>query len=101
MRLCLRMHWDDVLSLLPWILAAMFVAVPPRGSHSGVRVATAQGIQKCHKQCAKCHLFDYNMEWHCVECKPGYTLWVDGCFEPCPRMYFRYGYDCLHCGMHG
>eukprot|EP00929_Paragymnodinium_shiwhaense_P080474 TRINITY_DN41978_c0_g1_i1.p1 TRINITY_DN41978_c0_g1~~TRINITY_DN41978_c0_g1_i1.p1 ORF type:complete len:354 (-),score=66.03 TRINITY_DN41978_c0_g1_i1:142-1077(-) len=52
---------------------------------------------KCHEKCAKCHLFDYNLEWHCIQCEPGYELWVDGCFLPCEEGKFRYGYECLPC----
>merc|ERR1719183_3123963 len=85
--------------LLHWSLAVMFVAVPFQRNGGGLRVVSAQ-IQECHEQCAKCHLFDYNKEWHCVECKPGYKLWVDGCFELCPRTFFRYGYECQQCGMY-
>lgn len=77
----------------------MFVAVLQDGSIVGPRMARAQ-IYKCHDKCIKCHLFDYNNEWHCVQCAEGYTLWVDGCFLPCPRTKFRYGYECLSCGMH-
>lgn len=51
----------------------------------------------CHPMCTKCHLFDYNSEWHCLECQAGYDLWVDGCFLPCPDGKYRYGYDCQDC----
>lgn len=84
---------------LPWGLAVMFVAALLQFSNCGFRMSKAQ-IQKCHEKCAKCHLFDYSKEWHCVQCMPGYTLWVDGCFLPCPRGEFRYGYKCMKCGMH-
>eukprot|EP00439_Symbiodinium_sp_Y106_P031637 s88_g3.t2 len=30
-------------------------------------------------------------------CNPGFDLWVDGCFLPCPAGQYRYGYDCLEC----
>merc|ERR1712014_118114 len=55
------------------------------------------GGKCCHERCSKCHLFDYNMEWHCTECDPGYELWVDGCFLPCPEGQYRYGYKCENC----
>lgn len=59
-------------------------------------MAEAQ-IQKCHERCVKCHLFDYNLEWHCLECAPGYELWVDGCFAPCGAGAYRNGYHCEDC----
>eukprot|EP00928_Gymnodinium_smaydae_P081502 TRINITY_DN6500_c0_g1_i2.p1 TRINITY_DN6500_c0_g1~~TRINITY_DN6500_c0_g1_i2.p1 ORF type:complete len:336 (-),score=63.92 TRINITY_DN6500_c0_g1_i2:161-1141(-) len=52
---------------------------------------------KCHEKCKTCHLFDFNMEWHCIECMDGYELWVDGCFLPCPDGQFRFGYNCEPC----
>lgn len=67
----------------------------PRG-RSGVLLATAQ-IEQCHAECSKCHLFDFDLSWHCLECNPGFDLWVDGCFLPCPAGQYRYGYDCLEC----
>jgi len=54
-------------------------------------------VRKCHEKCKTCHLFDYNQEWHCVECHAGHQLWVDGCFAPCPEGQYRYGYDCQNC----
>lgn len=54
-------------------------------------------IQKCHSKCTKCHLFDYNMEWHCLECEEGYELWVDDCALPCRAGQYRYGYNCVAC----
>jgi len=56
-----------------------------------------QGRLECHEKCTKCHLFDYSLEWHCLECEPGYELWVDGCIAPCPARQYRYGYDCFDC----
>merc|ERR1712205_66525 len=52
---------------------------------------------KCHPKCKVCHLFDHDLAWHCIECQPGYALWVDGCFEPCPAGHFRNGYGCEKC----
>lgn len=81
------------------ILAATVFVAPPRCRDCGLHSVEAQ-IQRCHEKCKKCHLFDYNQEWHCLECFPGYALWVDGCFLPCPQGEFRYGYDCQKCGIH-
>lgn len=61
-----------------------------------VRITHAQTWQ-CHERCVKCHLFDYSMEWHCIECEEGYELWVDGCFDPCGQRQFRNGYVCEQC----
>lgn len=85
--------------MLPLNALVMFITLELDCSNLGLRGVEAQ-IQKCHEKCSKCHLFDYNKEWHCVECMPGYTLWVDGCFLPCPVTQFRYGYECMNCGMH-
>jgi len=52
---------------------------------------------ECHPKCKTCHLFDYNLEWHCTECLPGYTLWVDGCYEDCPAGQYRNGTQCEDC----
>lgn len=60
-------------------------------------VAVRGQVEKCHPQCKKCHLFDYDLSWHCLECYPGYELWVDGCFAPCPAGQYRYGYKCEKC----
>ncbi|CAE8661377.1 unnamed protein product, partial [Polarella glacialis] len=54
-------------------------------------------VQQCHAKCKVCHLFDYDMTWHCIECQKGYELWVDGCFLPCPTRQYRYGYNCESC----
>jgi len=62
----------------------------------GPQRAAAQ-VYKCHEACSKCHLFDYDQSWHCTECKPGFELWVDGCFEPCHTGQYRYGYECHPC----
>lgn len=32
-----------------------------------------------------------------LECNPGFDLWVDGCFLPCPIGEYRYGYTCEKC----
>lgn len=62
----------------------------------GLPGAQAQ-VHKCHDDCKKCHLFDYDQSWHCVECEPGFQLWVDGCFLPCRTGLYRYGYECHPC----
>mmetsp|Transcript_12956 Transcript_12956/g.22478 ORF Transcript_12956/g.22478 Transcript_12956/m.22478 type:complete len:280 (-) Transcript_12956:9-848(-) len=54
-------------------------------------------IEMCHPECQTCHLFDFDQSWHCLECKPGFDLWVDGCFLPCPIGEYRYGYTCEKC----
>jgi len=78
--------------------AALLVALSPldRGLLPGPRLVAAQ-IYKCHERCHRCHLFDYDMTWHCLECEPGYDLWVDGCFLPCPVGQYRYGHKCQSC----
>lgn len=75
-----------------WLFSG-FLLVLRLASEGGV----AAQVYKCHPMCKRCHLFDYNLEWHCVECEAGYTLWVDGCFEPCPSGQYRYGYNCVNC----
>ena len=49
----------------------------------GLQATWAQ-VEMCHPECKTCHLFDHDLSWHCLECNPGYDLWVDGCFLPCP-----------------
>jgi len=66
------------------------------GGGAGLRGADAQQYM-CHTECAKCHLFDYDQTWHCIECNTGLELWVDGCFRPCPLGQYRYGYECKSC----
>lgn len=90
-----------------WCLAVLLLATPwgprerSRLSYQGWGpVQVAAQIQKCHAKCKKCHLFDYNLEWHCLECEEGYVLWVDGCIGPCEVGYYRYGYQCLPCTSH-
>jgi hypothetical protein len=61
------------------------------------RHAVGQGREECHPKCKTCHLFDYNLEWHCVECMEGYELWVDGCYAPCGAGKFRFGTACTPC----
>eukprot|EP00931_Biecheleriopsis_adriatica_P010923 TRINITY_DN111991_c0_g1_i1.p1 TRINITY_DN111991_c0_g1~~TRINITY_DN111991_c0_g1_i1.p1 ORF type:complete len:340 (-),score=50.23 TRINITY_DN111991_c0_g1_i1:64-1017(-) len=60
-------------------------------------VSVLAQVEKCHPKCSNCHLFDYDLSWHCLECQPGYDLWVDGCFLPCPAGEYRYGYKCEKC----
>ncbi|CAD7943079.1 unnamed protein product [Amoebophrya sp. A120] len=71
-----------------------------------------KGIQVCDANCARCRVFAHQVSgcnpdrkvpcqtgWHCMECRPGYELWFDRCFQPCPAGYFRYGYQCQRCSL--
>mmetsp|Transcript_38555 Transcript_38555/g.98468 ORF Transcript_38555/g.98468 Transcript_38555/m.98468 type:complete len:298 (+) Transcript_38555:43-936(+) len=94
--------WHCAVESLPawwrcWLLLLLAWPEDEPTGHCGLRHASAQGVHMCHEQCQKCHLFDYDQTWHCLECKTGYELWVDGCFLPCPLGDFRYGYECQPC----
>lgn len=82
--------------LLLFCYSLLYALWPQKGSNLSRLFAHAQEY-RCHPKCATCHLFDYDMSWHCVECSPGYDLWVDGCFLPCPLGQYRYGYECMPC----
>lgn len=82
---------------LPLLLLNVELEVPRQDWNLiALRGAGAQ-VYKCHADCEVCHLFDFDMSWHCLQCKPGFELWVDGCFEPCGVGEYRYGYRCEPC----
>lgn len=57
----------------------------------------ALGVYKCQENCLRCERLDYVDEWRCRECMSGHTLWVDGCYAPCPSGEFRNGPYCEQC----